>query len=155
MVLSRRQGRDRPGAQQGLDAGHPWREGSEDVQAERVLQSTCKCPQRTWQIRRARGKAESWEGAPGHSNPPSHIRACDSHERARQSHHSQRAARGRKSMRGARLCYFNSFQDPAASGKTKSSSWYSRLKRVSEKTVSFMLILARPPLLHRTGWPDM
>lgn len=61
--------------------------------------------------------------------PTTTTGACDSHDRACQSHHSQRAAQERKSMRGAGLGYFKSFQDPAASGKTKSSSWYSRLKR--------------------------
>lgn len=117
MVLSRRQWRDRPGAQRGLDAGHPWR-GSCRARAS-AHRGHGKCGEQ--------GARPSPGREPRGTAPPSHTGACDSHERACQSHHSQRAARER-SRRGARLCYFKSFQAPAASGKTKPSFWYSRLR---------------------------
>lgn len=124
----------------GPGSGHPWREGLEDVQAEGILQSMCKCPQRMWQVRRAGGKAKSGEGAPGHIppcplSPPqgsvtvmiehaSHITASGQHE----------GGKAREELDSA----IKSFLDLAASEKTKSSFWYSRLKRASERT--------RPPL---------
>lgn len=123
---------------------------------EGVLQSTCKCPQRMWQMWRAGGKAESWEGAPGHSTPLPHGPVTVMKE-----HVSRITARGttrEEKQERSRTLLFQELPGPSSLRKDKTKFLVFQAQREGEKTVSFVLILARAPLFHRTGWlgtPDM